>query len=96
MLVWIQTLASATLLSTSSQTALTTIIGTNGTYGLGMGIETFEHWIGHHSYIVGYETQVFSRPNVGTIIVMTNLNTNLPTASAELFDAVRWAAFGSQ
>jgi D-alanyl-D-alanine carboxypeptidase len=97
MLVWIQALASGGLLSPASQAALTgSALTVNVAYGYGAGVETFEHWIGNAGDIIGYDTRAFSRPGVGTIVVLTNQNTHAPIASSVLFDAVRWAAFGGQ
>jgi D-alanyl-D-alanine carboxypeptidase len=92
---WSEALASGALLSAATQTDRLTVVVASGLDGYGLGVQTFARWVGHAGEIFGYETMMYSKPQVGTIVVLVNKSTG-GVAAFQLFNAVRWAKFGTR
>jgi D-alanyl-D-alanine carboxypeptidase len=92
---WSEALASGALLSAATQTDRLTVVVASGLDGYGLGVQTFARWVGHAGEIFGYETMMYSKPQVGTIVVLVNKST-AGVAAFQLFNAVRWAKFGTR
>jgi D-alanyl-D-alanine carboxypeptidase len=92
---WAEALASGEGISAALHTQRVTPVPASFVEGYGLGVQTFARWVGHYGELAGYETMLFSRTGVGTIVVLVNQSTN-GVASFRLFDAVRWAKFGTQ
>jgi D-alanyl-D-alanine carboxypeptidase len=93
LVVWAEALANGTGLSASLHADRITPVPASFSDAYGLGVQTFQRWVGHYGEIAGYEAMAFSRPGVGTIVVLVNQSTD-GVASFQLFDAVRWARFG--
>jgi D-alanyl-D-alanine carboxypeptidase len=90
---WSEALASGALVSASSRQAQVKPILVSGVAGYGLGVKTFGGWVGHSGEIAGYESMMYTRPGVGTIVVLVNASTADGLASLRIFDAVRWEVF---
>jgi D-alanyl-D-alanine carboxypeptidase len=93
LMVWSEALASGQLLSVKSHAQQVEVVAASGIAAYAMGAETFGHWIGHSGDVPGYETDMFTRPGVGTIVVLVNKTTQSGGSSRRIFDAMRWARF---
>lgn len=96
LMVWSPALASGTLLSPAMQREMSTVVPASGGIGYALGVESFAQWVGHSGETPGYEAIMFTRPGVGTIVVLTNKSTPAGNAAASIFDAVRWGEFGTR
>lgn len=94
LLAWADALARGTLISSESRALQLTPVPASGGEGYGLGVQTFGHWVGHSGEFPGYEASVYSRPGVGTIVVLVNMSPTSSSTSYAIFDNVRWAEFG--
>ena len=92
---WAEALANGTGISPALHAERVQPVAASFIEGYGLGVQTFAHWVGHYGEIAGYETMLFSNPGLGTIVVLVNQSTD-GVASLHLFDAVRWAKFGTE
>jgi D-alanyl-D-alanine carboxypeptidase len=92
-------LASGELISGATyQQQITTLVPTysfapNAYYGL--GIVSSEGWLGHKGDIFGFNAVMYSRPGVGTIVVITNRSPNSQEAAPDIFRAFSGRLFNS-
>ena len=96
LLIWSQALADGTLLSPARHTDQITPIPASNVEAYGLGVQKLGAWIGHSGEIAGYEATMFTRPGVGTIVVLINKSLGSGSASFAIFDRVRWAEFGTK
>ena len=92
--LWAEALAAGTGVSAALHTDRITPVPASFVDAYGLGVQTFQRWVGHYGEIAGYETMLFARPGVGTIVVLVNESTS-GVASFRIFDAIRWAKFGT-
>jgi D-alanyl-D-alanine carboxypeptidase len=95
LVAWAEALASGALLAPATHTGSLTVVVASGLAGYGLGVQTFARWVGHAGGFPGYETMMYSKPEVGTIVVLVNKSAG-GVAAFQLFDAVRWAKFGTR
>jgi D-alanyl-D-alanine carboxypeptidase len=94
LVTWASALARGQLVSDSLHARQLTPVVASGTTGYGLGVETFSHWVGHSGEFPGYEASMYSRPEVGTIVVLVNKTPTTVSASYAIFNELRWAEFG--
>jgi D-alanyl-D-alanine carboxypeptidase len=62
--------------------------------GYGLGIFSFEHWIGHNGAIYGFNTSMFYLPSEdATIVVSANKSTNFSSETIPMFFAIAQTLF---
>jgi D-alanyl-D-alanine carboxypeptidase len=96
LMLWSPALSAGTLLSPAMRREMSTVFPASGGVGYALGVESFAQWIGHSGEMPGYESIMFTRPGVGTIIVLTNKSTPGGQVAAAIFDDVRWREFGTR
>jgi D-alanyl-D-alanine carboxypeptidase len=98
-----EALASGSLVSAASRSAQTQLVadirfrfdGDTFDSGYGLGVIVGDGWIGHNGAIPGYEIESYSKPGVGSIVVMVNRTTG-NDASHAILAAVRAAEFSAR
>lgn len=71
-----------------------TIPGDPEATSYGLGAILSGRWIGHDGAIPGYESEAFSQPGVGTVVVLVNKSTGT-AVTHQLTNAVRQLQFGT-
>ncbi len=54
-----------------------------------LGIQQFSNWMDHSGEFVGFEASMFTRPGVGTIVVLVNKSVGNTTNSYAIFDRLK-------
>ena len=96
LLVWSQALAEGTLVSAARHLDQITSVPASSNEAYGLGVQKAGAWVGHSGEIAGYEASMFTRPGVGTIIVLVNKSLGSGSDSYAILDRVRWAEFGTR
>ena len=94
LMLWANALARGQLISSAMHLEQITPVLASGGEGYGLGVQAFGGWIGHSGEIAGYEASMYSRPGVGTIVVLVNKSPATESVSYEIFNNIRWAEFG--
>lgn len=96
LLIWSEALAAGGLVTAALHADQIAPVPASGTEAYGLGVQKLGAWIGHSGEIVGYSASMFTRPGVGTIVVLVNKSLASGSASFAMLDRIRWAEFGTQ
>ena len=96
LVVWSQALADGSLLSAARHADQLTPVLASSVEAYGLGAQKFGGWVGHSGEMAGFEASMYTRPGVGTIVVLINKSFGEGSPAFEIFDRVRWAEFGTR
>jgi D-alanyl-D-alanine carboxypeptidase len=95
---WAQALASGELISPKMfQEQMTTVPTYPGapTARYGLAIVVSDGWVGHKGEIFGFNSVMYAKKDVGTIVVITNKSPNTQEAAPDIFRAFSGRLFNS-